>query len=52
MNIIPFSEAHYPQVAKIYLQGITTGQATFQTEVPNWKDWDRGTFATLSYSRS
>ena len=42
MNIIPFTESHYPQVAIIYLQGIATQQATFQTEVPNWKDWDKG----------
>jgi L-amino acid N-acyltransferase YncA len=29
-------------VAEIYLQGIKTGHATFQQDVPSWEDWDRG----------
>jgi phosphinothricin acetyltransferase len=31
----------WPAVAKIYAEGIQTGQATFQAEVPTWEDWDR-----------
>jgi L-amino acid N-acyltransferase YncA len=27
-------------VRSIYLAGIATGQATFETEVPSWKNWD------------
>jgi phosphinothricin acetyltransferase len=26
----------------IYLEGITTGQATFETEAPDWECWDAG----------
>lgn len=26
----------------IYQQGIDTGQATFETAVPSWEDWDAG----------
>jgi len=48
MNIISFTEKHYPQVAKIYADGIATGQATFQTEAPGWLDWDK---AHLPHSR-
>jgi L-amino acid N-acyltransferase YncA len=29
-------------VRAIYLEGIATGQATFETEAPNWERWDAG----------
>jgi L-amino acid N-acyltransferase YncA len=29
-------------VQAIYLEGITTGQATFETEAPDWERWDSG----------
>jgi L-amino acid N-acyltransferase YncA len=32
--------ADWPEVARIYQQGIETGNATFETEVPSWEDWD------------
>lgn len=28
------------EVARIYREGIETGNATFETEVPSWEDWD------------
>jgi phosphinothricin acetyltransferase len=31
----------WPAVARIYAEGISTGNATFQTDVPSWDDWDR-----------
>lgn len=35
-------EAHYyPGISNIYLQGIATGHATFQTDAPSWEDWDK-----------
>jgi phosphinothricin acetyltransferase len=30
----------WPAIANIYNQGIDTGVATFETEVPTWKQWD------------
>src|SRR5256885_7100894 len=30
----------WPEVARIYEQGIRTGNATFETEVPSWEAWD------------
>lgn len=30
------------QVREIYLEGIATGDATFQTEAPSWEEWDNG----------
>jgi L-amino acid N-acyltransferase YncA len=30
----------WPEVARIFEQGIATGNATFETEVPSWEAWD------------
>ena len=30
----------WPRVAAIFEQGMATGNATFETEVPSWKAWD------------
>jgi len=32
---------HWPEVARIYADGISTGNATFETDVPSWERWDR-----------
>jgi L-amino acid N-acyltransferase YncA len=32
--------ADWPRVREIYLDGIATGQATFETEAPSWEQWD------------
>jgi L-amino acid N-acyltransferase YncA len=32
----------WPQVASIYEDGIRTGNATFESGVPSWEDWDAG----------
>ena len=31
---------HWPEVARIYAEGIATGNATFETDVPSWERWD------------
>ena len=31
----------WPNVSAIYLEGIATGNATFETLAPNWDEWDR-----------
>ena len=30
----------WPEVARIFAEGIRTGNATFETEVPSWETWD------------
>jgi phosphinothricin acetyltransferase len=30
----------WPEVARIYAEGIATGNATFETDVPSWEEWD------------
>jgi L-amino acid N-acyltransferase YncA len=32
----------WPEVARIFGEGIATGNATFETEVPWWEAWDAG----------
>ena len=32
----------WPEVARIYREGIETGDATFETDVPSREEWDRG----------
>ena len=40
--IAPLTPADWEQVRAIYLAGIATGHATFETEAPTWKAWDAG----------
>lgn len=32
----------WPEVARIYEEGLATGVASFETDVPTWDDWDAG----------
>src|SRR5437016_3479425 len=32
----------WPAVRAIYLEGIATGNATFETDAPEWEQWDAG----------
>lgn len=41
MKIIPLEKVHFPSVLKIYTEGIKTGIATFETEVPSWEQWNK-----------
>lgn len=34
------SREHWPAVSTIYLEGITTGNATFEQAAPEWEKWD------------
>ena len=38
----PLADADWADVRRIYLEGIATGQATFETEAPAWERWDAG----------
>ena len=40
MIIEPMTPNDWPVVARIYGEGIATGHATFDAEVPTWKQWD------------
>jgi L-amino acid N-acyltransferase YncA len=38
--ILPLEAEHWDAVSRIYREGMATGDATFETEVPSWKSWD------------
>ena len=40
MEIVELRPEHWDEVARIYAEGIATGEATFETEVPSWEAWD------------
>jgi L-amino acid N-acyltransferase YncA len=35
------TQEDWEEVSKIYLEGINTGVATFQAEIPVWEDWNK-----------
>lgn len=39
-SIVPMQPEHWPAVREIYREGIATGNATFETETPDWEKWD------------
>ncbi len=40
IQIIKMQPKHWQDVARIYAEGITTGNATFQKDIPTWEEWD------------
>jgi L-amino acid N-acyltransferase YncA len=36
----PMKQADWNRVREIYLEGIATGNATFETEAPSWNEWN------------
>jgi len=45
-QIIPMPPEFWPAVREIYGEGIATGNATFETEVPDWEKWNRSHLQT------
>lgn len=39
-SIEPLAPRDWPQVRTIYEEGIATGQATFEVQIPSWEEWD------------
>jgi L-amino acid N-acyltransferase YncA len=42
VEIVRMSAAHWEQVRQIYVEGLATSQATFETEAPSWAKWEAG----------
>jgi L-amino acid N-acyltransferase YncA len=40
VKVRPLRPDDYPAVARIFAEGIATGDATFETAVPEWEAWD------------
>ena len=41
-SIQPMQARDWEQVQAIYLEGILTGDATFELQAPSWEQWDKG----------
>jgi L-amino acid N-acyltransferase YncA len=39
----------WPEVRAIYLEGIATGNATFETGAPSWEEWDGGHLSSCRF---
>lgn len=40
MTFVDITEDNYARIASIYEEGLATGMATFETEVPSWRNWN------------
>lgn len=40
VSVGPMVAAHWPSVRAIYEEGMATSNATFETSVPAWQEWD------------
>ena len=49
ITIHPLQPADWTAVAQIYADGIATGEATFETDVPTWEKWDAGRMPTCRF---
>lgn len=48
-HIRPLKPSDWPAVRRIYREGIATGDATFETEVPSWERWDGSHLASCRF---
>ncbi|SIT98199.1 phosphinothricin acetyltransferase [Epilithonimonas bovis DSM 19482] len=42
MEIRPITKDNFPEVVEVYKQGLATNIATFQNDLPQWEDWNKG----------
>src|SRR5580700_8210933 len=45
IRLDPMRPGDWPAVRAIYLEGIATGDATFEQNAPEWEQWDAGHLA-------
>ena len=41
IEIKELNKEHWPEVIRIYQEGIRTGNATFELKYPDWEEWDK-----------
>ncbi|MEP7319057.1 MAG: N-acetyltransferase family protein [Panacibacter sp.] len=49
MEISALTMEHWPDVKRIYEEGIATGNATFQTSAPEWEEWNNDHLITCRW---
>jgi Sortase and related acyltransferases len=37
----PMGAEHWPLIKEIYSDGLSTGDASFQQDIPDWEDWNK-----------
>jgi len=42
MDFVPIVQENFSQVLFIYKEGLETGMATFETQLPSWEKWNEG----------
>lgn len=42
MEIRPITKDNFSEVVEIYKQGLATNITTFQNDLPQWEDWNKG----------
>jgi L-amino acid N-acyltransferase YncA len=47
IDVVPLEPGHWEAVRRIYVEGIETRNATFETAAPAWEAWDEGHIAGL-----
>jgi L-amino acid N-acyltransferase YncA len=47
VTVVPLNAEHWPAVRDIYIDGIATGNATFETDAPTWEAWNAGHLPNL-----
>ncbi len=45
IQILRLEPLHWDRVRDIYVEGLATGEASFETRAPDWTEWDRGHLA-------
>jgi phosphinothricin acetyltransferase len=45
-TIEAMQECHWPEVRRIYAEGLRTGLAAFAISAPQWENWDRAHLPT------
>ena len=48
-SIRPMTHSDWPAARAVYLEGIATGNATFETEAPEWERWDAAHLAACRF---
>lgn len=46
VSVADLAKADWPAVRRIYLEGVATGDATFQTDAPEWDEWNEAHLET------
>lgn len=41
VSVVALEAQHWQRIREIYVEGLATGEASFETAAPTWTEWDR-----------